>query len=120
MSDQIILRGISATGFHGVYPEERRDGQTFIVDAVLDLDLSVAGKNDHLINTVDYSKVALLINELITGEPFSLIERLAEEIADQVLEHFSLIKKIHVTVHKPHAPVGIAISDIAVVIERQR
>ena len=120
MSDRIIITGISAIGFHGVYPEERSQGQRFVVDVTLSLDLSVPGTNDHLINTVDYSKVAELIHEIIVGEPFQLIERLADEIAHRVLRTYSLVHSIEVTVHKPDAPVGISISDLAVQLTRHQ
>lgn len=120
MNDRIILTGISAIGYHGVFPEERIEGQTFIVDATLVLDLSVPGSNDHLLNTVDYSKVAHLIHDIIAGEPFQLIERLADEIAHRILQTYSLIQSVEITVHKPNAPVGISIADIAVNISRHR
>ncbi|MEI6648638.1 MAG: dihydroneopterin aldolase [Actinomycetes bacterium] len=120
MSDQIILTGISDTGYHGVFPEERVNGQLFIVDVVLDLDLVAAGNSDHLINTVDYSKVAKLAHDAIIGEPFSLIEKLGEHIALAILDRYSLVRKVVVTVHKPDAPVGVSISDIAIKIERTR
>ena len=50
MSDQIILTGISDTGYHGVFPEERVNGQLFIVDVTMSLDLLAAGNSDHLIS----------------------------------------------------------------------
>lgn len=120
MNDRIIITGVSATGYHGVFPEERNEGQKFVVDATLALDLTVPGSNDHLLNTVDYSKVAQLIHEIIIGEPFQLIERLADEIAHRVLQTYSLVQFIQVTVHKPDAPVGITLTDIAVQITRSR
>lgn len=120
MSDRIVITGVAATGYHGVFSEERRDGQLFLVDATLYLDLSIAGKNDQLINTVDYSKVALLIHEIIIDEPFDLIERLGEEIADRIINSFSLVHTVEVTVHKPMAPIGINVEDIAIVIVRSR
>jgi len=90
------------------------------VDAILELDLSVSGANDHLLNTVDYSQVTQLIHDVIVGEPFQLIERLADEIATKVLAKYSLIQSIEVTVHKPQAPVGVNFSDIAVQITRKQ
>lgn len=120
MSDRIVITGVAATGYHGVFAEERRDGQIFVVDATLNLDLSIAGTNDKLINTVDYAKVALLIHQIIIDEPFDLIERLGEEIADQILNSYSLVHIVEITVHKPMAPIGIKVEDIAVVIVRSR
>ena len=120
MSDRIVITGVAATGYHGVFAEERRDGQLFVVDAILYLDLLIAGTNDKLVNTVDYSKVALLIHEIVIDEPFDLIERLGEEIADRILNSYSLVHSVEVTVHKPLAPIGIKVEDIAIVIVRSR
>lgn len=120
MSDRILLTGISAIGYHGVYPEERRGGQRFIVDAVLQADLSLPGRTDALSDATDYSHVAKLIHNHITTDPVDLIERLATRIAEDVLANFPKISAIEVTVHKPDAPVGIAINDIAISMIRTR
>jgi dihydroneopterin aldolase len=120
MSDQIIISGISAIGFHGVFPEERRDGQSFIVDVVLNFDLSPAGESDDLTKTVNYASVAELVVEEIAGDAVSLIETLATRISERLLKAFSLIDSVVVTVHKPSAPVAVKFADIAVTIERHR
>jgi len=120
MSDQITLTGISATGFHGVFPEERRDGQIFIVDVTLKFDLAPAGDSDDLTKTVNYATVAEVVVEEITGEPVSLIETLATRISNRLLSDFLLVVSVAVTVHKPSAPVNAKFTDIAVTIERHR
>jgi dihydroneopterin aldolase len=120
MSDVISIKGISAIGYHGVFPEERRDGQIFSVDLELRLDLVIPGASDDVTTTVDYSAVAALVAAEIAGEPVNLIEKLATRISNSLLEKFPLIDSIHVTVHKPDAPVGITTSDISVSIERFR
>ena len=120
MSDKISLTGISAFGFHGVFPEERREGQIFIVDLELFTDLAPAGETDDLNLTVNYASVAATVVEEISGEPLSLIEALANRISRRVLDEYSLVNAIAVTVHKPDAPVGISFKDISVTIERQR
>ena len=51
MSDQINITGISAIGYHGVFPEERKNGQSFVVDLKLKFDLAPAGESD------DYFKI---------------------------------------------------------------
>jgi dihydroneopterin aldolase len=40
MKDQINLTGISAIGYHGVFPEERKNGQNFVVDLKLNFELA--------------------------------------------------------------------------------
>lgn len=120
MSDQIIIAGISAIGFHGVFPEERRDGQIFIVDVVLKFDLVPAGKSDDLTKTVNYATVAEVVVSEITGESVLLIETLATQISNRLLTDFQLVESVVVTVHKPSAPVAVKFTDIAVTIERHR
>jgi len=118
--DRIYLTGISAFAFHGVYENERREGQKFSVDLVLDVDLYPAGVSDDLKDSVDYSLIAKVAHEELVGDPCNLIEAVAERIAGRILKEFESIQEISVKVHKPDADVGIALNDIAVEIERRR
>ncbi|MEN9325316.1 MAG: hypothetical protein RL414_1070 [Actinomycetota bacterium] len=118
--DQIFLTGIAGFAFHGVYPEERREGQNFSVDIVATVDLYPAGKSDDLSDAADYSLIAKAAHEELVGEPLNLIEAVAERIASRILNDFDGVLAVRVRVHKPDAPVGIEISDIAVEIERKR
>ncbi|EAQ00388.1 SulD [Janibacter sp. HTCC2649] len=119
MSDRISLKGISAKGFHGVLDFEKRDGQTFVVDVEMEVDLAPAGTSDDLIDTVNYAEVAGDIVDLIAGESLDLIEALADRIAAKVLTR-PLVEAVVVTVHKPQAPVGHPFTDVAVSVERLR
>lgn len=126
----IRLMGITAIGHHGVLVSERRDGQPFIVD--VDLSLPLDTRSDRLDKTVDYAAIAQQVVEEIQGDPVDLIETLAGRIADRCLAageprqadaggpHHPSVQSIEVTVHKPHAPVGVALSDVAVVVRRNR
>ncbi len=120
MKDRIFVRGVSEFGYHGVLEEERRNGQEFLVDAVLTLDLSRASRSDDLEQTINYATVCAAISEEIIGEPVNLIERLAGRISERLLEDFSLISEVEVTVHKPSAPIDQNFLDIAVTIHRPR
>lgn len=117
--DTITLTGITAVGHHGVFEHERRDGQPFVVDVVLHLDLRPAGQSDDLTRTAHYGELAEQVVELITGEPLDLIEALAERIASSVLASFA-VDAVEVTVHKPKAPIEVPFGDVAVSIYRER
>jgi dihydroneopterin aldolase/2-amino-4-hydroxy-6-hydroxymethyldihydropteridine diphosphokinase len=119
MSDQIVLKGISARGHHGVLDFEKRDGQVFVVDVTMDVDLAPAGSSDDLADTVNYAEVAADVVALVEGEPLDLIEALAARIADRVLAR-PLVEAVEVTVHKPEAPVGVPFTDVQVVVSRER
>lgn len=118
MNDIINVKGIKGFGFHGVFPEETRDGQDFSVDLELHLDLSKPSRSDILEETIDYGSLTNLVVEEITGEPVQLIERLAGRIADRIKELHPQIARLAVTVHKPHAPVSAHVADISVTISR--
>ena len=120
MSDSIKIAGVKAVGFHGVFLEERRDGQEFIVDAELILDLAPAGESDDLSKTIDYSKVAEVIHNEIVGTPVDLIEALATRISKRILGEFKPVESVKVTVHKPSAPIVVNFRDVSVSIERHR
>jgi len=119
MSDRIEIHSISAHGFHGVYPEERKNGQRFLVDLLLTLKSKKASKSDSLSDAIDYSKVIAVVNKVLIGDPVNLIEHLAEIIAQKILKEFP-VKSVEVVVHKPDAPVGIEVGDIAVRITRSK
>jgi dihydroneopterin aldolase len=118
-SDRITVRGIRATGFHGVYAEERRTGQPFVVDVVLRLDLALAAASDDVAATVHYGELAEQVVAAIEGDPVDLIETLAQRVADLALS-YPVVDEVEVTVHKPEAPVGVPFSDIAVTLVRGR
>jgi dihydroneopterin aldolase / 2-amino-4-hydroxy-6-hydroxymethyldihydropteridine diphosphokinase len=119
MSDRIVLQGVSARGFHGVLDAEKSDGQDFVVDVMLEVDLRRPGGSDLLAHTVNYAEVAADTVALITGPSFDLIETLADLIAAAALRR-PLVQAVQVTVHKPQAPVGVSFGDVKVVVERRR
>lgn len=118
MADQIHVTGIKAFGYHGVLPHEAVEGQEFIVDLAVSLDLSAASRSDNLDETVNYADLALIVYDNIVGERVQLIERLAGRIADQIKSSYPQIDSISVTVHKPDAPVTLDFDDISVTITR--
>jgi len=120
MSDKISIKGIQAHGYHGLLEDERKNGQLFIVDVEVELDLSKAGKSDDIKKSVDYNALAILIHNEITGPAVNLIESLAHRIGIKALETFKEIDEIKVTVHKPKAPIEVSFTDVSVGIKVKR
>ena len=120
MSDQIVLTGIHGFGYHGLFEQERKDGQDFFVDLTLAVDLKVASQSDAIADTVNYAEITDLVVEEIISNPVNLIEKLAARIAERVLNQHLKVKSVTVTVHKPQAPVAAQLKDIAVVVTRSR
>lgn len=118
-TDRITLNGLRGRGLHGVYPRERVEGQTFVVDAVLEVDTRAAADGDDLGRTADYGAIAEKLVAVIEGEPVNLIETLAARLADMCLADPAVLA-VEITVHKPDAPISVPFEDVSVTIRRQR
>jgi dihydroneopterin aldolase len=117
--DVISIAGLRVRGRHGVHEEERAVGQDFLIDARLWLDTAAAAAADDLALTADYAGIAGRLARIAAGEPVALIETLASRLAAACLAD-ELVREVEITVHKPHAPVGLPVADIAVTIRRSR
>ncbi|OBI07024.1 dihydroneopterin aldolase [Mycolicibacter heraklionensis] len=119
MTDRIELRGLKVRGNHGVFAHERADGQDFIVDITVWMDLAVAAASDNLADTYDYGLLAQRAADIVAGPARDLIETVAAEIAEEVMGD-ARVQAVEVTLHKPHAPIPLAFADVAVVVRRSR
>ena len=117
--DQIVLTGLRASAFHGVFENERRDGQVFVLDVTVHLDFAAAAASDDLECTIHYGVLAEEIVTAVERDPVDLIETVAERIARVVLAH-PAAQLVTVTVHKPSAPITVPFDDVAVTITRGR
>lgn len=115
--DRITLTGLRARGHHGVYDFERAQGQDFVVDVVLELDLSRAAASDDVTDTVHYGELAERLVKIVEGEPVNLIETLADRLVAACLCD-DRVSTATVTVHKPQAPIPHEFADVAVTLSR--
>lgn len=118
MTDRIRLTGLRARGCHGVFDFERAQGQEFVVDITLEVDTRRAADTDDLADTVDYGELAERAVAVISGEPASLLETVAERLAAVCLSGPG-VRAAEVTVHKPQAPIRHEFADVAVTIRRE-
>jgi 7,8-dihydroneopterin aldolase/epimerase/oxygenase len=119
VADRIELRGLTVRGRHGVYEHERRDGQDFVVDITVWIDLAAAAASDDLADTLDYGALAQRAADIVSGPPRNLIETVAGAIADDVIGD-DRVHAVEVVVHKPSAPIPLQFNDVAVVARRSR
>src|SRR5690348_1662802 len=116
-TDRLSVLGLAVHGHHGVFPEERRDGQEFVIDLTLDVDTRGAAASDDLQQTVDYGSLVDEVRTAVENDPVDLIETLAQRIADVCLSR-ERVRGVQVTVHKPHAPIQATFDDVALTITR--
>lgn len=116
--DKITIKGLEVFANHGVYPEENRLGQKFVVNAALYVDTRAAGLSDDLDLSVNYGTVCHQITDFLTANTYKLIERAAEELARHILINNPLVHEIDVEIEKPGAPIGLPLETVSVKIHR--
>lgn len=119
MTDRITLTGLRVRGLHGVFDHERRDGQDFLVDITVWIDLDRAAATDDLADTLDYGDLAARAAAIVGGAPRNLIEAVAGTVAEDVMRD-ERVHAVEVTLHKPAAPIPLTFADVSVTARRSR
>lgn len=117
--DQIILPEIAVTACHGVYENEQREPQPFVISVELALDLRPAGRSDALADTLDYGALYQRVKAHVETTHYHLIEALAESIAALALAD-ARVQTVKVRVKKSAARAGGATFPAIVSVERGR
>ncbi|MGO3146105.1 MAG: dihydropteroate synthase [Leucobacter sp.] len=117
--DHIRLTGLEVFAHHGVFDFERKNGQKFLVDAEVQVDLHAAARGDDLASTVHYGELADAIVYAVSNDPVDLIETVAERVAEVALS-FDAVTEARVTIHKPDAPIDAEFADVSVSVVRHR
>jgi 7,8-dihydroneopterin aldolase/epimerase/oxygenase len=117
--DRITLTGVRVRAHHGVFDVEREQGQEFVIDVSVAVDLAPAASGDDLGSTVHYGDLAEAVVAAVERDPVDLIETVAERVA-QVALGYPAVEEVEVTVHKPEAPISVPFGDVAVTVVRAR
>ena len=120
MTDAVFVSGLALHANHGVMQHEAKIGQTFTLDIELRIDLTEASRSDRLAHTVGYEQVVAVATKAFCSRRYRLVEAAAGAVALAVLEAFSAVESVRVTVHKPHAPIAATFADVGVSILRSR
>jgi dihydroneopterin aldolase len=116
----IELSGLVLFGHHGYLEEERRLGQRFLVDLWVDVADDRAAASDDIEHTADYRHIAAAVREVFAGPEKQLLEGLAGEVVDTVLERFAEVQLVRVRVRKPDVVLDPPVEHAAVIVERHR
>ena len=117
MTTTIELIGLTLHGYHGVNPEERRDGQPFVFDVWLEVPDAAA--SDRLEDTVDYREVVSCVREVSDRRQFSLLEAMAAAVAEALVKRFEL-EAARVRVRKPAVQLEAPVEWTAATAEKRR
>lgn len=120
--DTIWIKGLELFAYHGVNPEEKRDGQTFLLDIAMKADLEQARHSDCLNDTVNYAAVRKTVQRAFTEARFDLIERAAQTVCEAVLAEHERVEEITLLLKKPEAPMNAKFEYVAVelTVKRER
>jgi dihydroneopterin aldolase len=117
--DAIRLTGLRVFAHHGVLDFERENGQEFVIDLEIAVDLAAAAASDDVGQTIHYGELAEAVAAAVRAEPVNLIETVAERVAGVALG-YELARSVTVTIHKPTAPITVPFGDVSVTISRTR
>lgn len=116
--DQIRIQDMEIYAYHGVLREEHLLGQKFLVSLVIYLNTEEAGRRDDLASSINYADVAHFVEDQMKEKSYKLLETLAQRMAQDILIHYPLIKKISIEIKKPWAPILIPMEHVGIRIER--
>ena len=118
--DKILIRNLKIFAYHGVNPEEKVQGQNFILDIDAFVDISVPCKTDRVDDTVSYAEIIEETIRIFTSRKYDLVERAAERVSEGLFERFEKIQALRILLKKPDAPIDADFEYVGVEIERNR
>lgn len=118
--ETIRIKGLEIFAYHGVNPEEKENGQRFVLDLAMTANLSRAAQSDDLRDTVNYAAVRKAVTAAFTAQKYDLIERVAQVVCDAVLDGFPQVAAVTVELKKPEAPMNAVFDYVSVEMTRCR
>ena len=116
--DEIHIENLEIFAKHGVFPEENRLGQKFLISLTMYVDARPAGKADCLEQSVHYGEASQFMTDWMHRHTYRLIEAAAEHLAEELLLRYPLLKGLTLELKKPWAPVGLPLETVSVKITR--
>ncbi len=112
--EKIIIKGLKIRAFHGVNPEEKIDGQNFILDITAELDVKKAQLSDNVDHTVSYSDIIKTATAVFTEKSYNLIETVANKVGMEIMRTYPKLRSVTVLLKKPEAPIKADFEYVAV------
>lgn len=112
--EKIIIKGLKIKAFHGVNPQEKIDGQNFILDITAELDVKKAQLSDNVDHTVSYSDIIKTAIAVFTEKSYNLIETAANKVGMEIMRTYPKLRSVTVLLKKPEAPIKADFEYVAV------
>ena len=112
--DKIVIRNLKIFAYHGVNPEEKVDGQNFVLDITAELDVKKAQLSDNVDHTVSYAKIIKTVKAVFTEKSYNLIETAANKVGVAIMQEYPKLRSVTVLLKKPEAPINADFEYVAV------
>lgn len=112
--EKIIIKGLKLFAYHGVNPEEKENGQNFVLDITAELDADTAKQSDDVDDTVSYAKIIKTARAVFTEKSYDLIEVAANKVGTEIMRTYKKLQKVTVLLMKPEAPIKADFEYVAV------
>lgn len=106
--------------YHGVFSEEKKLGQIFVVDLTMEADLSEAAKTDDLAKTINYAEAYDAVKEVMEKRAYDLVETVTENICATILDKFRIVERVTAKVIKKNPPIPGHYEHVAIEMTRER
>jgi dihydroneopterin aldolase len=106
MPGRVVIRALRCRGRQGPTPADHERTHEYLVDVGLSVDIADAVRDDELASALDIAAVAAVVREEVGRRPRTLLERMAADVANALLERFAEVTTVSVTVVKPE-PAGL-------------
>ena len=115
----ISLEGLEFFAYHGVHDFEKEQGNSFIVDVEVKVDVSEAEETDELSGTIDYEVLFNLVSTEMDIRS-KLLEHVSSRICNSVLNNWEQIQHVKVRIGKMNPPIGAVCKMSGVTVTRSR
>lgn len=116
--DYIKITGLKIFAYHGVFDDEKRDGQDFYINAKLYVNLRTPGKSDALTDSLHYGEACHFMQQVFTEKNFDLIEAAGEYLCERLLKEYAELEAVELEIEKPSAPIGLPFTNVSVTLHR--
>ena len=118
--DEIRIENLKVFANHGVLQSEKKEGQFFYINAVIEIPLGKAGRTDALNDTVSYAELCEVMVKEMQAKSYDLIEAAAMHLIVHILSEYKMIKRITLELRKPDAPINASFDSVSVKMSRAR
>lgn len=118
--DQLRIKDLEVYAYHGVFGAEKELGQRFVLDVLLDYDMSRAARTEDLTASIHYGELAQNLTLWCQESKEDLIETLAYKLIEKIFHKHAMVQKVSLEVKKPWAPVPLPLETCSVRLERQK